>query len=260
MEKNAFITQGIKHPFKKDYFEKLAQRYQVLVCGIDEVGRGCLAGPVVASAVIIKPHSGRKSLIDSKLLSPEERLTCYTWLMKNSWHATAFVCPQTIDQINIYQATLKAMRRAVAQLTAASNLTPAIILVDAMPLVLPMLAPPEGPNLTLEGPLEGMPTELLGKILHFPFGEKRSRSIAAASIVAKVTRDRLMERLTQRHPPYGLERHKGYGTPQHQQRLHVHGPSTIHRKEYLPEETGLEVENLSIPFDQPFSTPEDCCE
>jgi ribonuclease HII len=202
-----------------NHYEKQAWNKGFLACGIDEVGRGCLAGPlIVGAAVIIKPQSEFKLLSDSKLLTAKQRETSLRWVKQHCLYATSIISPCDIDRLNIYQATLKGMRQAFYNLV---TLNPTLfsllkyILVDAMPLTLPTIFNP-----SLE-------------IYHFPKGEFHSKSIAAASIVAKVTRDRLMNTIDPIFPAFNLKKHKGYGTKIHQKNLLDHGPSIIHRTSFL---------------------------
>lgn len=181
-----------------------------LVCGIDEVGRGCLSGPLVTGAVILYPGPISRKVKDSKMLDHDELLEGYDWIIKNSWYATSILHHRVVDQINIYQTTLRAMKRAALQLLAASGKTPKAILVDAMPLK-----------------FEGF------TVHHFPFGEHYSSSIAAASIVAKVTRDRIMQKMSQSIPGYLFEKNKGYATPEHKQCIRNLGESFVHRQTFL---------------------------
>jgi ribonuclease HII len=193
--------------FKKLMFEKEAWGKNQLVCGIDEVGRSCLAGPVVAAAVILKPNTSYKYLKDSKILSPEERLKAYKWINKNCDYAVGIMHHRIIDSINIYQATVCAMKRAVYQLIASSRKDLAAILVDFVPLKLDIDIP----------------------VIHFSKGESKSSSIAAASIVAKVTRDRLMSRMDSFIPGYSFKSNKGYGTCVHRKAINCDGISFCHR-------------------------------
>lgn len=207
-------TVKIKQKFKKNSYEKTAWQMGTLVCGVDEVGRSCLAGPVVAAAVILKAGVKHPLLKDSKLLSAEQRLRVYNWLQKNMHgFAVAFVHPRTIDKINIYQATLVAMKRAVTQLLASTRIQPSSILVDAMPL-----------QLTHKSILP---------VVAFCKGESLSSSIAAASIIAKVTRDDLMMRLDRVLPGYNFITNKGYGTQVHKAALDHYNHSILHRVRFL---------------------------
>ena len=179
------------------------------VAGIDEAGRGPLAGPVAAAAVILDPAKIPKGLDDSKKLSPEAREDLYEVIVEKATSVSvAFASAEEIDRINIRQATFLAMRRALAALALA----PVYVLVDGNDLP---------PCLVCEG-------ETLVK------GDATSASIAAASIVAKVTRDRLMRRLCMLYPAYGFSRHFGYGTRLHQEALTAHGPCAFHRMTFAP--------------------------
>lgn len=208
------ITSRWQHRFNKNDFEKKAWQEGKFVCGIDEVGRGCLAGPVVAAAVILKKKT-HPSIKDSKIMTSQEREAALVWIKKNSWYGLAIMHNRLIDSHNIYQSTLLAMKRAFMQLMSVSPANPSIVLTDAMPL-------------TLSSP----PFNLID-VLYFPFGEKKSTSIAAASIIAKVVRDKLMERMHRAMPGYLLDQHKGYGTPAHKQMVRTRGASIIHRLNFL---------------------------
>ena len=179
------------------------------MAGVDEAGRGPLAGPVVAAAVIL-PEGFRHALLnDSKQLSERTRDSIFAEIMASSeirW-AFAIVESDEIDHLNILRATHEAMRRAVAKLDPQ----PQHVLIDGLP-VRPFPLPQ---------------TALVG-------GDARSFSIAAASIIAKVTRDRLMVGMDAKFPGYDFARHKGYGTPQHLAALKQHGPCPIHRRSFLP--------------------------
>jgi len=177
------------------------------VAGVDEVGRGALFGPVVAAAVILSPDRPVRGLNDSKLLAPERRETLDERIRERAeaW-AVAAVDAATIDAMNIYQASRLAMRMAVARLNPAPN----FVLIDAVPLEI------------------GIPQRPLVK------GDARCHAIAAASIVAKVYRDRLMRVWDEVFPQYGLASHKGYSTAEHWQALERHGPTPLHRLSFEP--------------------------
>lgn len=203
----------------KNFFEKDAWATDRLVCGIDEVGRGCLAGPVLVAALVLEPHASHTLLRDSKVMTAQQREIAFQWIIKHSTYAIATVDNHVIDTINIYQATMKAMQEAYARL--AVQLQPTInrlkyVAVDAMPLVIPH----PGVGLDLE-------------VCYFNKGESFSTSIAAASIVAKVTRDRLMEELDQQFPAYGFAQHKGYATREHIDAIARFGPTVLHRRTFL---------------------------
>jgi ribonuclease HII len=178
------------------------------LAGVDEVGRGPLAGPVVAAAVILDPQAVPEGLDDSKNLTPARRDELFALIAQSALAiGIASATAAEIDTINIRQATLLAMRRAVAALALA----PAFVLVDGND-------PP-----TLAFPAESV----IG-------GDAQIASIAAASIVAKVTRDAMMARLCARYPAYGFSLHAGYGTPRHRAALQAHGPCPEHRYSFAP--------------------------
>ncbi len=179
-----------------------------LIAGVDEAGRGPLAGPVVAAAVILDDLKPIKGLADSKQLTPKRREKLYDEI-----RAKALCCSiaeasvEEIDRLNILQATLLAMQRAVAGL----RLKPHKVLVDGNRLP----------------PLDVLAEAIVS-------GDALVPAISAASILAKVTRDRQLEALDQRHPAYGFAKHKGYGTAQHLQALQQLGPLPEHRRSFAP--------------------------
>ena len=178
------------------------------VAGVDEVGRGCLAGPVVAGAVVLHPERHIPGVCDSKLVPSAERERLYDRICADAitW-AVAAANPDEIDRINIHQASLRAMQRAVLALCPL----PDIVLVDAFRV-------------------PGLPMAQRG----VPHGDRRCSAIAAASIVAKVTRDRMMEELHGRDPRYGFDRHKGYATADHLDAVARFGYSQEHRRSFRP--------------------------
>lgn len=177
------------------------------VCGIDEAGRGPLAGPVFAAAVILPQNAVIEGLNDSKKLSEKKREELFDKIQKTAtaW-SVAFATEQEIDEINILQATFLAMRRAFDGL----KLRPDYALVDGNRM-----------------PSLGVQTELIVK------GDACSASIAAASILAKVSRDRLMKQIDALYPEYQFAKHKGYGTELHRSILLERGPCPVHRKTFL---------------------------
>ncbi|MEJ1158629.1 ribonuclease HII [Prosthecomicrobium sp. N25] len=181
---------------------------KVPVCGVDEAGRGPLAGPVVVAAVVLDPRRVPEGLDDSKKLTPAERERLFAEICAHHHTALAFASVERIDALNIRGATLWAMARAVRGLPEC----PAHALVDGLDV------PPGLP----------CPGEAVVK------GDATSLSIAAASIVAKVTRDRLMIRLAASCPGYGFEEHKGYGTEAHRAAILTLGPSAHHRRSFDP--------------------------
>ncbi len=208
-----------KNSIFPNFYEKDAWKQNFLVCGIDEVGRGCLAGPLVVSAVILPLNCSRK-LKDSKKLNEKQKNEDFEWITQNCIFSTAIANPRLIDNQNIYQTTLLAMKKAalyiLENLPQQSAKNVKYLLVDAMPLKLDF--PIKSPFLECH---------------HFNYGETLSSSIAAASIVAKVTRDRMMEKAHQIFPQYGFNEHKGYGTGQHLEALKKFGTTVIHRKSFL---------------------------
>jgi len=179
------------------------------VCGVDEAGRGPLAGPVVAAAVIVPHDIALEGVDDSKKLSPIQRDRLFETIVALDLPcAVGIIDHQDIDRMNIRKASLMAMRKAVMDLKRA----PGFVLVDGNAAI-PRLG---FPQLTVVG------------------GDARCRSIGAASIVAKVTRDRIMDRYQGMFPSFSFAKHKGYPTPQHLAELREHGPCDIHRRTFRP--------------------------
>lgn len=191
-----------------DYEKALIKAGYKLIAGVDEVGRGPLAGGVLAAAVILDPHNMINGLNDSKQLSKKKRTVLETEIKQKALaYAYGYVSQSLIDQINIYQASKLAMVRAIKNL----KIKPEFILSDAMPLNtqdLPFLAIIKGDTL--------------------------SATIAAASIIAKEKRDEIMERFSKIYPLYEFDKHKGYPTPTHLEKLQEFGVSPLHRKTYKP--------------------------
>lgn len=179
-----------------------------LVAGVDEAGRGPLAGPVVAAAVILDDLQPIKGLADSKVLSPGKREALYDEIRaKALCCCVAEASAAEIDELNILQATMLAMRRAVEGL----RLKPAKVLVDGNRI-----------------PVLRVPAEAIVK------GDATVKAISAASILAKVHRDRLCLQLHEMHPQYGFDGHKGYPTPEHLAALRAHGACAAHRRSFAP--------------------------
>ena len=177
------------------------------ICGVDEAGRGPLAGPVCAAAVILPPHLEIPGLNDSKKLTDKRRRELYPVILEKALaYGIAFADHKEIDEINILQATYLAMERALAQL----HIKPDIALIDG--------------NRAKDF---GMPVQTVVK------GDSLSANIAAASILAKVTRDDVMLELAESYPQYGFEVHKGYGTKAHYKALAQYGPCPVHRMTFL---------------------------
>lgn len=187
-------------------YEKEYDNY-VYICGIDEVGRGPLAGPVVAGAVILPKDCDILYINDSKKLSAAKRDELYDEIMEKAVATgLGFVSPERIDEINILQATYEAMRQAIAQL----NPQPDLLLNDAV--TIPQVDIKQVPIIK---------------------GDAKSISIGAASIIAKVTRDRLMEEYDHMYPGYGFASNKGYGSADHIAAIKELGPTPIHRKSFI---------------------------
>lgn len=203
-----------KIPSRKDELEKKAWLHEQYVCGIDEVGRGCLAGPVITAAVILPLNKTSRLLKDSKILTHEQRVTSAQWIYKNCFYAFGVVDHRTIDLHNIWNATLIAMKKALINLMVHAP-RPSAILVDAMPLKLD------------DTSLKDIPVH------HFPKGETKSSSIAAASIIAKIKRDALMDTFNTLFSGFSFDEHKGYSTPKHKAVLKEQHPLIIHRESFL---------------------------
>lgn len=179
-----------------------------LLAGVDEAGRGPLAGPVVAAAVILDDTRRINGLADSKVLTPLQRDKLYDRIREKALCcAVGSATVEEIDTLNIFHATMLAMKRAVEGL----RLKPAKVLVDGNRL----------PRLDV------LSEAIVG-------GDAKVKSISAASIIAKVTRDRLLAELHEQFPQYGFAAHKGYSTPEHLEALRVHGPCVHHRKHFAP--------------------------
>ncbi len=187
---DSFYTQGID-----------------VICGVDEAGRGPLAGPVCAAAVILPKHCDLPGLTDSKKLTDKKRRELYPVIKEQAIaYGIGFASEQEIDEINILQATFLAMQRALDQLAVKPDLA------------------------LIDGNREkdfGLPVKTVVK------GDSLSLNIAAASVLAKVTRDDLMMELAEKYPEYGFAVHKGYGTKAHYAALTEHGPSPVHRMSFL---------------------------
>lgn len=178
-----------------------------LICGVDEAGRGPLAGPVCAAAVILPRGIEIPALNDSKKLTEKKREELYPVIIEKALaYGIAFATVEEIEEYNILQATYMAMRRAVSQL----SLTPELALVDGN-----------------RDPVLGIETRCVVK------GDGKCADIAAASVLAKVTRDRYMLEMAEKYPQYHFEQHKGYGTKLHYEAIRENGPSPIHRMSFL---------------------------
>ncbi len=191
----------------KNFDNKYLNKNVKLIAGVDEAGRGPLAGPVVAAAVIFLPNVFIEGVDDSKVLSEKRREDLFGKIIKESIaHSVSVVSVERIDEINILNASLLAMKRSVHKL----KVQPDLILIDG--------------NKSFKNKI---PTITIVK------GDKKSLSIAAASILAKVTRDRIMKKLAIEYPVYKWEKNKGYPTKQHRESIKLNGTSPFHRKTFL---------------------------
>lgn len=196
------MTEGAPYRLERAAWRRGLTR----VAGVDEAGRGPLAGPVVAAAVVLPPGVRIRGVDDSKRLAPEERERLFDIIRECAVAVgVGMTDPITIDRVNILEATRLAMARALAGL----EVEPELVLTDFV--TVPGLCCPQR-NLVR--------------------GDRRSASVAAASIVAKVTRDRIMEAADREFPVYGFGRHKGYPTPEHRKALERHGPCPLHRRSF----------------------------
>ena len=191
-----------------NYENDLLDKGHLYIAGCDEVGRGPLAGPVVAAAVILNPDVLIEGLNDSKKLSMKKRVALDIEIREKALaFKIVYIYPDEIDKINIYQASKKAMIEAIKEL----DIVPSYVLSDAMPL-----------------------NDLGIPYLSIIKGDTKSATIAAASIIAKVERDNYMVQMSELYPEYGFEKHKGYPTKQHVEALNKFGVLDIHRKTYKP--------------------------
>lgn len=194
----------LDYNFDREYYKSYGP-----VCGTDEAGRGPLAGPVVAAAVILPNSCVIEGLDDSKKLTEKKREKLYDIIREQALaYAIVEISPEEIDRLNILRASLTAMQRAVAKVR--ETVSPAAVLIDG--------------NQQADF---GVPSFTVVK------GDSISQSIAAASVLAKVYRDRLMMKLAEEYPVYGIAKHKGYPTPEHKLAVYEHGPSPIHRRSFL---------------------------
>ena len=197
--------------FDLEYYQKGINS----IVGLDEAGRGCLLGPVVASAVILPPSFSHPLINDSKKLNEKQREEAYKIIVEHAIsYAVGIIEPEEIDKINILEASRKAMTTALKQIDVDKY---DLIITDYMKL----------PEATKE-------------VIAIPHGDARSLSVAAASIIAKVTRDHICYELEKKYPNYKISLHKGYGTPLHLEELEKYGPvKGLHRFSYKPVQASL---------------------
>lgn len=196
----------------KKYEENLYKDGYKLICGIDEAGRGPLAGPVAVGAVIMKPDSMLEWVNDSKKVTERRREILYDKIIEDSiaW-SVQLISEKEIDELNILEATKKGLNLAIKDIIEQINTKPDIIIVDALREIETL----------------GIPYQSIIK------GDANCYSISCASILAKVTRDRVMKQWDEIYPQYGFAQHKGYGTAKHIQAIKEHGPCKIHRKSFI---------------------------
>ncbi len=200
-----------------EYENNLYKEGVTLIAGVDEVGRGPLIGPVVACACILPVNFYHKDIKDSKKLSEKKREEMYKIIKENAISiGLGIVSEKVIDEVNIYEATKIAMKEAIKNL----NISPEHVLIDAMKLEL------------------NIPSTSIIK------GDAKSESIAAASIIAKVTRDHMLDEMDKEYPMYDLKNNKGYGTKKHLEALQTYGPCKYHRVSYSPVRNALNEKNI----------------
>ncbi len=224
---SGITTAGVRARRRQDTYQRLldfdadvatATGCHRLVAGVDEAGRGALAGPVVSAAVILPPHPDLLGVNDSKQIPEKTRETLFETIISAALAVRiAFGSPQLIDERNILQATLFTMHRAVSRLRPG----PDIVLVDGRDVF-----------------------QWEGTVVAVKKGDTRSLAIAAASVVAKVARDRLMRKLHKRFPHYNFESNKGYGSREHLDAILSLGPAVVHRRSFRPKV----VENAGVLF------------
>lgn len=199
-----------------EYENELYDKGYKLICGIDEVGRGPLLGPVVTSAVILPVGYYNPEIKDSKKLSEKKRKKLFDIITKDAVSiGIGIVDEKKIDEINIYEATKVAMKMAIDNL----SIKPDYVLIDAMKIDI------------------DIPSNSIIK------GDAKSESIAAASIIAKVTRDRMIDEIDKEYPMYDLKNNKGYGTKKHLEALKEYGPCKYHRYSYSPVSDSIKMKN-----------------
>ena len=199
--------------FQADQYKLEIQNWtdNTIICGIDEVGRGCLFGPFVACCAVLKPFSSHPLLKDSKILTENQRLKAVAWIKENSWYAFGIIDHRTIDDINILQATKLAMKKAYYGVVTQLGKHADTVAIDAVHL-------------------QFTPQQTIHSLTK---GESKSVSIAAASLLAKVYRDEMVKRLDAQFPGYGLKNNKGYGAKIHTEKIKDDGESLLHRTSFL---------------------------
>ena len=200
-------TKNLQRKAKLYHELKARKAGHRLIAGLDEAGRGPLAGPVVASSVVLRNTRFKNRIDDSKKLTPKSRNLAFKEILKKAWVGVGIVSEKSIDHLNIFRATTKAMEKAIKSL----EVKPDYLLIDGR-----------------------VPVRSSIKKSHIIGGDSKSLTIACASIVAKVTRDNIMKKYDKKFPRYGFSKHKGYGTKEHVRNLNKYGPSPIHRTSFRP--------------------------
>lgn len=231
MEKQGQFKFSIRNnnpPLKLYKNEYTIWQKEQLICGVDEVGRGCLSGPIVTVAAILKPWAVHPELKDSKKTSPQEREKLFKWSINNCSYSIGINSNHFVDAKNIYKATQVTMAQALYNLLYKAKTAPKLILIDAMPI---SLSKTRFQNITIKSIIQG---------------ESKSASIAAASIIAKVTRDTIMKKMHQLFPVYKANKHQGYATADHLASIRAHKASFIHRSSFLTSKTKENNEQLQL--------------
>jgi ribonuclease HII len=231
MEKTQATKNSIRNEKAGSHLYKYEQtmwQKGELICGVDEVGRGSLSGPIVTVAAILNPNSFHPELKDSKKTTPQQRAELFKWSINNCSYSIGINNNHLIDTQNIYKATQTTMAQALYNLLYKAKKEPTLILIDAIPL---SLKKTKFQNITIKSIIQG---------------ESKSASIAAASIIAKVVRDNIMKKLHHSFPGYKIDQHQGYGTTAHFESIKKHGPSFIHRNSFLKKTTEDTNEQLSL--------------
>ena len=199
---------SMKELDNRKYEKELNKKGINIIAGVDEVGRGPLIGPVVACCCVLPKNFELEGLTDSKKLSEKKRNEFYDYLVQNTIYGIGVIGPEVIDEVNIYEATKLAMKEAIDEVRKQIKIEH--VLIDAMPLDL------------------DVPSTSIIK------GDLKSITISAASVIAKVTRDRMMEDLDKKYPMYGFKDNAGYGTKKHIEAIEIYGIIDEHRKTFKP--------------------------
>lgn len=221
-------NRNIEKPLALYEYENTAWQKNELICGVDEVGRGCLSGPIVTTSAIINPQSFHPELKDSKKTTTRMRMRLFKWAINNCSHSIGISSNHLIDIQNIYKTTQTTMLQSLYSLLHKSKQQPSLILVDAMPLSLKRTK------------FEQIPIKSIIQ------GESKSASIAAASIIAKVTRDAIMNKMHLSFPLYSIDKHLGYGTTEHVKAIKKYKPTFVHRSSFLKNLKGSHEKQLSL--------------